>query len=393
MKKTISLLLILACLLSLCACGGEKAINDTSIEQTLLYQENDITVSATGITHVEDAYILHLQVDNRYKEGITLDFNSLTANGLYLPFESQAYRNGNACQQIYSNSKATVELRIHSREFTMAGMDALTQLDFAMGIHAVSSDTDLAATAVSLSVHSDNALTAADFGGEVIFSANDILVSYKLVDNIPYFFIANNYRRAVSLYITDFSINGYYYDYVGLQADLVQPGFYSVETFSNLDTLMMPPGDTAQVQFTVIVSDLDGYYHMESSPVSYECPMYETSRRITQQPQILYSNEQITLWADRFYDDGLQSESVYIRAENNSDTDVILYINSCAVNAVSTDHYTRSLIAPAGYHNVGTLFRRFTPGEEISELTLNVTLSAGTETLLDNEELTLSFGE
>lgn len=391
MKKTISLLLALACLLTLTACTGEKAIDDTFIDETLLYDENNIKVSATGITHVEDAYILHFKVDNRYAEGLAIDFKAVAANGVHLSYEAQAYRNGNACKQILSNSAATIDLRISGKEFALAGMDALNKLQIALQITTVSSGKTLLSQAFTIPVRSINTVSTPSFDGEVIFSANDILVSYKLVDGIPYFFVSNNYRQAVGIYLDDFSINGYYYDYAGLLGDSVETGMCSIDTFANLDRLMMPPGDTAQVQFRIVVSDTDGNYFMQTDMIQYECPMYDTGRKLTADPQVLYTDDQLTVWIDRFYDDVLDCENIYLHTENNTGSDVILQFTGCTLDTVATENYTHSRVVPADMDQVECLFPRYSPAEALDQVTLTFTLSAGSQVLAENTTVTLTF--
>ena len=391
MKKAMALLLILSCLLGMSACGGEKDLGDTFIDETPIYNENGISVSATGISHVEDAYILHIKVDNRTNESLIPVFYTPVANGLHLPFEVLIYRNVNPCEQILGNSAATVDLCLSTKEFALTGMDALTQLDFAMALTGVSSREARMSQAVSIPVRSHGSISTPNFGGEVIFSKNDIQVSYKLVDGKPYFFMINNYRRALAIFLQDVTINGYYYDYVGLTSDFIQPGMCTVETFSNLEQLMMPPGDTAEVELTVVVSDAEGFYFNYSNPIRYTSPMYETGRCVTQQPQVLFTNDQMTIWADRFYDKALETENVYFRIENNTDSSITFTISGCQLDGESTDSFTHNHIAADGFHYTAPLFRRHCPAKEFSQITLQYSITVGNETLLENQTAELTF--
>ena len=391
MKKAIALLLLLACLLSMTACGGQKDLKDTFIEETLIYNKNDISITATGISHVEDAYILHIEVDNRTKESLIPSFSHPIANSMYLPFEVQIYRNGNLCKQIVGNSTATVDLCLSAKEFALAGMDALTQLDFSMKLTVPSSKEARVTQTVTIPVRSNGSVSTPDFGGEVVIDGSDLQVRYKLVDGMPYFFFVNNSRRPVSLYLKDVTINGHYYDYVGLNSISVDPGFCTVDTFSDLSQLMMPPGDTAQVELTALVSDIEGNFYRTSDPISYTCPMYETNRQATQQPRAIYTDERVTIWADRFYDKTLESQNIYFRIENHTDANVLLAISNCQVDAATTDNFMHNHIAAKGYDYVGPLLHRFAPAETFSKITLQYALSLDNEVLAENQTVEFTF--
>lgn len=391
MKKATAFFLILACLLGMSACGAAQDLKDTFIDEMPIFNENGISVSATGISHVEDAYILHIRVDNRTESSLTPTFTKPTANGLHLPFEVQIFRNGNPCRQIVGNSAATIDLRLSTKEFTLAGMSALTQLDFSMKLEATSAAAPLFDEYVCIPVHNNGGVTTPDFGGTVVISDNNIQVSYKLVDGIPYFFFTNNYRRAVSLYLTDVTINDHYYDYVALRSISVDPGYSTVDTFAKLDQLMMPPGDTAQVELTVLLSDIEGNYYRTSDPISYSCPMYETNRQATQQPQAIYNDDQVTIWADRFYDKTLESENIYFRIENRTDSHVLLSVSDCQVDATANNNFTHNHIAARGYDYIGTLFSRHAPTEAFSKITLQFAVSLDEEILVETQTIEFTF--
>ncbi|MDY5102536.1 MAG: hypothetical protein SPE81_05505 [Agathobacter sp.] len=241
MKKGIKLLAVVLCLLLFATMalgsgssgsGEDKKISDVSsgassteetstenvtteitIEEQVLYDENDIKITATGL---EDSWLgteLQVLIENNSSQSITIQARNANVNGYMVPTVMSA--------DVAAGKKANDSLTFETSGLKECGIDNIATMEFLFHIFDSESwdeivDTDVITVETSIA---ESYTQTYDDSGEVLVDTDGIkIVGKGLSDEDSFWgpgvilYIENNSDQNVTIQVRDVSVNGFMVD-------------------------------------------------------------------------------------------------------------------------------------------------------------------------------------
>lgn len=241
MKKKIKLLAVVLCLLLFATMalgsgssgsGEDKEISDVSsgassteetsteditteitIEEQVLYDENDIKITATGL---EDSWLgteLQILIENNSSQSITIQARNANVNGYMVPTVMSA--------DVAAGKKANDSLTFETSGLKECGIDNIATMEFLFHIFDSESwdeivDTDVITVETSIA---ESYTQAYDDSGEVLVDTDGIKIVGKGLSAEDSFwgpgvilYIENNSDQNVTIQVRDVSVNGFMVD-------------------------------------------------------------------------------------------------------------------------------------------------------------------------------------
>ena len=241
MKKRVKLLAVVLCLLLFATMalgsgssgsGEDKKISDVSsgassteetstenvtteitIEEQVLYDENDIKITATGL---EDSWLgteLQVLIENNSSQSITIQARNANVNGYMVPTMMSA--------DVAAGKKANDSLTFETSGLKECGIDNIATMEFLFHIFDSESwdeivDTDVITVETSIA---ESYTQTYDDSGEVLVDTDGIkIVGKGLSDEDSFWgpgvilYIENNSDQNVTIQVRDVSVNGFMVD-------------------------------------------------------------------------------------------------------------------------------------------------------------------------------------
>ena len=228
MKRTIALLLATMMIFCLCACGGESPANsdsdsgkasvktentDVSIEEQVLYDANDIKITATGLDDSWYGTELKLLIENNSSQDITVQARNANVNGYMVTTSMSA--------DVAAGKKANDSLTFETTSLKDCGIETMATMEFYFVIIDSESFEDIYSTdVITIKTSAAEGYTQTyDDSGEVIAEVNGIkIVSKGLSEKDSFWgpglivYIENNSDQDITVQARDVSINGFMVD-------------------------------------------------------------------------------------------------------------------------------------------------------------------------------------
>lgn len=211
----------------------DSATTEITISEMVLYDANNIKVTATGY---EDGWMgpeIKILVENNSDKNALITAASVSANGYMMPTAS-------LYAEVAAEKKANETLSIMSSELEQSGIETLAELQFYIQLQDPETwevvDTSELVTLTTSAAPFDQPV---DDSGDVLYDANGIKVVCKglkqdiIWDGTVVFYMENNSGKAVSIYAENVSVNGFMQD-VGLWSDL-RDGTKLIDGMSMID--------------------------------------------------------------------------------------------------------------------------------------------------------------
>ena len=241
MKKRVKLLAVVLCLLLFATMalgsgssgsGEDKKISDVSsgassteetstenvtteitIGEQVLYDENDIKITATGL---EDSWLgteLQVLIENNSSQSITIQARNANVNGYMVPTVMSA--------DVAAGKKANDSLTFETSGLKECGIDNIATMEFLFHIFDSESwdeivDTDVITVETSIA---ESYTQTYDDSGEVLVDTDGIqIVGKGLSDEDSFWgpgvilYIENNSDQNVTIQVRDVSVNGFMVD-------------------------------------------------------------------------------------------------------------------------------------------------------------------------------------
>lgn len=183
---------------------------EVTIEETVIYAANDITITATGIKDSLFGQEITLQIVNDSDKNVTVSSRDLSVNG-YMMDTAGFYG------QVAAGKKAIEDLTLYASELNEAGIETIAKIEFS--IHVINSDdydviddSDLICLSTSAA---EGFVQPVDDSGDLVYDDNGIRVICKgLEDNLIWdgavvFLIENTSKEYVTVHAENLSVNGY----------------------------------------------------------------------------------------------------------------------------------------------------------------------------------------
>lgn len=206
---------------------------EITIEETVLYDANDIKVTATGY---EDGWMgpeIKVLVENNSDKNVLITTNSVSINGYMMPYVS-------LYSEVAAGKKANEAISIMSSELDQSGIEVVAEMQFYIEVtDSESWDTLATSELLTLSTSVAPYEQPVDDSGDILYDSNGIRIICKGLkqdifwDGTVVFYMENNSDKAISIYAENVSVNGFMQD-VGLWSDL-RPDTKLIDGMSMLD--------------------------------------------------------------------------------------------------------------------------------------------------------------
>lgn len=211
----------------------EDPATEITIAETVLYDANNIKVTATGY---EDGWMgpeIKILVENNSDKNALITAASVSVNGYMMPTAS-------LYAEVAAGKKANETFSIMASELEQSGIETLAELQFYIQLQdpetwEIVDTSDL----ITLTTSAAPFEQPVDDAGDVLYDANGIKIVCKglkqdiIWDGTVVFYMENNSGKAVSIYAENVSVNGFMQD-VGLWSDL-RPGTRLIDGMSMID--------------------------------------------------------------------------------------------------------------------------------------------------------------
>ena len=206
---------------------------EITIEETVLYDANDIKVTATGY---EDGWMgpeIKVLVENNSDKNVLITTNSVSINGYMMPYVS-------LYSEVAAGKKANEAISIMSSELDQSGIEVVAEMQFYIEVtDSESWDTLATSELLTLTTSAAPYEQPVDDSGDILYDSNDIRIICKGLkqdifwDGTVVFYMENNSNKAISIYAENVSVNGFMQD-VGMWSDL-RPNTKLIDGMSMLD--------------------------------------------------------------------------------------------------------------------------------------------------------------
>lgn len=237
--------------------AGDATVNesvDVTIDEQVIYDENDIKITATGI---DDGFMgteLALLIENNSSQSITVQARNASVNGFMVGTMMSA--------DVAAGKKANDSLTFETSGLKECGIENIANMEFYFHIFDSESWDEIVDTDV-ISIDTSIASTytqAVDDSGEVLLDSNGVkIVSKGLSANDSFWgpgvilYIENNSDKDVTVQVRDVSVNGFMVE-SSMSEDVVagKKAMSAVQFFSS---------DLEKNSITDI-SDVELYFHI-----------------------------------------------------------------------------------------------------------------------------------
>lgn len=237
--------------------AGDATVNesvDVTIDEQVIYDENDIKITATGL---DDGFMgteLELLIENNSSQSITVQARNANVNGFMVGTMMSA--------DVAAGKKANDSLTFETSGLKECGIENIANMEFYFHIFDSESWDEIVDTDV-ISIDTSIASTytqAVDDSGEVLLDSNGVkIVSKGLSANDSFWgpgvilYIENNSDKDVTVQVRDVSVNGFMVE-SSMSEDVVagKKAMSAVQFFSS---------DLEKNSITDI-SDVELYFHV-----------------------------------------------------------------------------------------------------------------------------------
>lgn len=211
----------------------KDSANEITVAETVLYDMDDVKVTATGY---EDGWMgpeIKILVENNSTKNILVTSASVSVNGYMMPTAA-------LYAEVAAGKKSNETMTIMSSELDQSGITVLSELQFYLQIQDPESWETLATSdLLTLTTSAAPYEQQVDDSGDVLYDSDGIRIICKglmqdiIWDGTVVFYMENNSGKEISIYAENVSVNGFMQD-VGLWSDL-RPNTKIISGMSMID--------------------------------------------------------------------------------------------------------------------------------------------------------------
>ena len=213
--------------------SGNTAEEKLTIAETVLYEANDIKVTATGY---EDGWMgpeVKILVENNSTKNVLVTAESVSVNGYMMPYAS-------LYAEVAAGKKANESLSVMTSELDQAGIETVAEMQFYIKVSDADTwDSIASSDLLTLNTSAAGLEQPVDDSGDVLYEADGIKVVCKglkqdiIWDGTIVFYMENNSGKPITIYAENVSVNGFMED-ASLWSDL-RDGTRIVDGLSLMD--------------------------------------------------------------------------------------------------------------------------------------------------------------
>ena len=187
----------------------EPAAVEVTIEETVLYDADDIKITATGFENGWMGPEIKLLLENNSSKNILVTSDSASINGYMMPLAS-------LYAEVAAGKKANESFSFSSTSLEQAGIETIADIQFKFAISDGDTWETLTTTdLITLSTSAAGFTQPVDDTGDVVFEEDGIKIVCKglkkdlLWDGTVVFYMENNSGKPISTYAENISVNGF----------------------------------------------------------------------------------------------------------------------------------------------------------------------------------------
>lgn len=213
--------------------AGNAANVEVTIAETVLYEANDIKITATGY---EEGFLgseVKVLIENNSAKNALITAESVSVNGYMMPCAS-------LYAQVAAGKKSNESLSLLASELQQSGVEAVAEVQFCVKVSDADTWAELAKSdLLTLTTSAADLEQPVDDSGEVLFDSDGIKVVSKglkkdlIWDGTIVFYMENNSGKPITVYAENVSVNGFMED-AGLWSNL-RDGTRLIDGLSLLD--------------------------------------------------------------------------------------------------------------------------------------------------------------
>lgn len=197
--------------------GGTTKL-DVTVEETVLYNENDVTVTVTGLSSGFMGQEIKLRIENNSDKNVALSGSKFIVNGFMI--------SGNMHIEAAAGKKSNDTLVLYSTDLELAGIEHIATCS-TYGANLIDSDTYKTIADITLDIRTSIADTyeqAIDDSGDVLFQQDGItVIAKKLSDGLlgksVVLMVKNEtgkdiYFHAENVSVNDYTVTTFVYDQI-----------------------------------------------------------------------------------------------------------------------------------------------------------------------------------
>ena len=213
--------------------SGNTTEEKLTIAETVLYEANDIKVTATGY---EDGWMgpeVKILVENNSTKNVLVTAESVSVNGYMMPYAS-------LYAEVAAGKKANESLSVMTSELDQAGIETVAEMQFYIKVSDADTwDSIASSDLLTLNTSAAGLEQPVDDSGDVLYEADGIKVVCKglkqdiIWDGTIVFYMENNSGKPITIYAENVSVDGFMED-ASLWSDL-RDGTRIVDGLSLMD--------------------------------------------------------------------------------------------------------------------------------------------------------------
>lgn len=253
---------------SVVASADPSAATSITIEETVLYDADGVTVTATGYTEGWLGPEISVLVENNTDQNLLITTGDLSVNG-YMMAYSSLYAN------VSAGKKSNETITLTTSQLEQAGITTIAELQFYIQVQDAETWDELAVSElISLPTSAYGYEQPIDDSGDVIYENGGIKIVCKglkqdlIWDGTIIFHMANFSGQPVSIYAENVSVNGFMQD-VGLWSDL-RDATYLVDGMYLLDLsdLALESIDQVEnIEFSLRILNADTWDELDTTEI------------------------------------------------------------------------------------------------------------------------------
>lgn len=213
--------------------AGNAANGEVTIAETVLYEANDIKITATGY---EEGFLgseVKVLIENNSAKNALITAEFVSVNGYMMPCAS-------LYAEVAAGKKSNESLSLLSSELQQSGVETVAEMQFCIKVSDADTWDELAKSdLLTLTTSAAGLEQPVDDSGEVLFDSDGIKVVSKglkkdmIWDGTIVFYMENNSGKPITVYAENVSVNGFMED-AGLWSNL-RDGTRIIDGLSLLD--------------------------------------------------------------------------------------------------------------------------------------------------------------
>ncbi len=202
--------------------GTDDTQNDAdmeiTVEETVLYETDEIKVTATGYEVGWMGPEINVLIENSYDVDVMVFAEAVSVNGYMMPYAS-------LYADVAAGKKANESIYLMSGDLERCGIETVGQIQFYIEVSDSETWDTLAVSNLITLTTSAGAVSAPEQTGDAIYEDNGIAISClglkddDVWDGSLVFFMKNESGQPITIYAEDVSVNGFMAE-TGMWSDL-----------------------------------------------------------------------------------------------------------------------------------------------------------------------------